>query len=238
MRKLFIVCGLLVGAPAFAYQSPYYGDYQPNSLNDYYTRAPQQDYYQQATKATQKTITPETRDGFIGLKLQKSLGIHFGGEDSQMKGEKPFGISASLGSRINPYASIEGEIQAAGGMWAETSLARAEVAAYSIMFNGYFDYEIVPGFSPYVGAGLGLGIINTAVKVELLDIDDSMTTMGLSYQIMFGLNVALSDRFGLNIGFRYQDFGEGESTLVGEKAKMEGTNKAFYAGVAYKFGWK
>jgi opacity protein-like surface antigen len=184
----------------------------------------------------------ETNDGYIGLKIHKNANMAINmstntGASGKVK-EGPFGIGVNFGSKIGDFARIEGEIGYGGGIRVESYGETDTFTASSAMFNGYLEYEVLKGFSPYIGAGLGLGLITGELDAYGYAINIFEAAATLSYQIMLGANFALSDKFDINVGFKYQDYGQLEMGVYSTKFKFDVDATEFYAGFAYKVSWK
>ncbi len=74
----------------------------------------------------------------------------------------------------------------------------------SLLLNGYYDFSTGSAFTPYVGAGLGVAMVEAegfgvAAIPDVLDDDDTV----IAYQIMAGIGYDLSDRTNLFAEYRY-----------------------------------
>ena len=73
-----------------------------------------------------------------------------------------------------------------------------------VLFNGYYDFSTASAFTPYLGAGLGIAMIEAegfgvAAIPDVLDDDDTV----LAYQVMAGIGYEISDRTSLFAEYRY-----------------------------------
>jgi len=73
-----------------------------------------------------------------------------------------------------------------------------------VLLNGYYDFTTASAFTPYVGAGLGLAMVEAegfgvAAIPDVLDDDDTV----IAFQIMAGIGYDLSDRTTLFAEYRY-----------------------------------
>ncbi len=73
-----------------------------------------------------------------------------------------------------------------------------------ILLNGYYDFSTGTAFKPYLGAGLGVAMIEAEdfgvdAIPDVLDDDDTV----FAYQIMAGVGYDLSDRTNLFAEYRY-----------------------------------
>lgn len=154
---------------------------------------------------------------------------------------RPLAGALGLGYRINDmfrtdvtaefFASdMEGDFDAARPCSASSPAGTtcaydgaADVRAYGLMLNGYLDIANVAGFTPYVGAGVGV----TRVVWDDFSADsacigaacgaggsDTASFSGksdwrFSYALMAGVTYALTDRVKLDVGYRYSDIAGG-----------------------------
>lgn len=72
----------------------------------------------------------------------------------------------------------------------------AQMSITSLSGNMYFDWANDSAFTPYVGAGLGWGWAK---------IDGAPDDNGMSYNLMAGVGVDLTDQVTLDVGYRFRD---------------------------------
>lgn len=86
------------------------------------------------------------------------------------------------------------------------------VGAYSSMINVFFDLRNSSRFTPYLGGGIGAATLylsdtygyvtknnSTHYQPLYLESDDTV----FAYQLGGGVNIALNNRFSLDVGYRY-----------------------------------
>ena len=101
------------------------------------------------------------------------------------------------------------------------------------MLNVYLFQEYADAIAPY--AGLGIGFATIWGDVSNPNMSDSV--FDLSFSAMIGVNFALNDRVDLNLGVKYQYYGEVEHQHNGaEYAVTDVDATEFFFGAAYKFG--
>lgn len=92
----------------------------------------------------------------------------------------------------------------------------------TIFLNIYFDFETGTPFTPYLGGGLGVAIIDAKGNLKetfdgdvVFDESESNTEENFAFNFSAGLAYDMNDRFSLDLGYRYADFGEGETGNLG-----------------------
>lgn len=102
------------------------------------------------------------------------------------------------------------------------------------MLNVYVYQQFGGAVEPY--AGLGVGVSGLWGEIDG-NINASDATADMSWSIMAGVNFALNDRIDLNLGVKYQNYGDlGISDDNGNNASIEVDGTEFYISAAYKFG--
>ena len=210
MRNLFaIVFSLLFVAPVFA--------------NDYYGA----DFDSQ-------------RDTYAGFRIHKNESLSLKYDAEGIGGfklrEDNFGIGAVAGNRLSDNVKVEFET-AYNGMKEANHNTTLSVDVWANMFNVYLFRQFDGAIEPYAGLGIGFAAIWGSVNAPYANLSDSV--FDLSYQIMLGVNFALNDRVDLNLGVKYQYYGEIEHKKNGaEFATTDVSATEFYFGAAYKFDLK
>ena len=180
-----------------------------------------------------------SNDYYVGAKLHKNANMMVKvsmnrGFSEDIK-KDPFGFSVNLGRKAGEFGRIEAEIGYGGGIRVEGPGETDSYGAGSAMFNGYLEKEIMKGFAPYIGAGIGIGWISTEIDAYGYGFKLSKTQGTLSYQFMLGANISVSDSVDLNIGVKYQDYGQLEMQYGPTKILVDVWATELYTGVAYKF---
>lgn len=207
MRNLFaVVFSLLFLAPVWA--------------NDYYNA----DYNEQ-------------KDTYVGIRIHKneSLSLKYEAEgiDGFRLREDNFGIGAVAGNRLSDNVKVEFET-AYNGMKELGNNTTLSVDVWANMFNVYMFQQFDGAVEPYAGLGIGFAAIWGSVNAPYVALSDSV--FDLSFQIMLGVNFALNDRVDLNLGLKYQYYGEVEfKQNNAEVATIDVDGTEFYFGAVYKF---
>lgn len=207
MRNLFAVVFLLLFvAPVWA--------------NDYYNA----DYNGQ-------------KDTYVGIRIHKneslSLKYEADGIDGFRLREDNFGIGVVAGNRLSDNVKVEFET-AYNGMKELGYNTTLSVDVWANMFNVYMFQQFDGTVEPYAGLGIGFAAIWGSVNAPYIAVSDSV--FDLSFQIMLGVNFALNDRVDLNLGLKYQYYGEVEfKQNNAEVATIDVDGTEFYFGAVYKF---
>ncbi|MDJ1158233.1 porin family protein [Chelatococcus sp. SYSU_G07232] len=103
---------------------------------------------------------------------------------------------------------------AGGGTWND----RGDLQSWAVMANGYVDLGNWSGFTPYVGAGIG--IAGNELKKAAVDVYTSggalaVTTLygndrryNFAWALMAGTAIDVTSELKLDIGYRYMNLGE------------------------------
>ncbi|MDO9583356.1 MAG: porin family protein [Desulfomicrobium sp.] len=91
----------------------------------------------------------------------------------------------------------------------------------SVFLNLYYDIDTGTKFTPYIGGGLGVAIIDTKGNLKVtedgvteFDNSASNSETNFAFNLAAGVGYDVSDNFTLDLGYRYADFGEGETGNV------------------------
>lgn len=179
----------------------------------------------------------EQKDTYVGIRIHKneSLSLKYEAEgiDGFRLREDNFGIGAVAGNRLSDNVKVEFET-AYNGMKELGNNTTLSVDVWANMFNVYMFQQFDGAVEPYAGLGLGFAAIWGSVNAPYVALSDSV--FDLSFQIMLGVNFALNDRVDLNLGLKYQYYGEVEfKQNNAEVATIDVDGTEFYFGAVYKF---
>lgn len=215
MKKFAIILACLCTMPALAeeYMDEYnYYEYSDNSAKQYET--------------------------YAGIRIHKNESIALkydvqNGGNSTVRADN-FGFGAVVGNRLNNHVKLEFETSYVGV--AESKRAnKYDFDVWANMLNVYLFQEYEQTVAPYAGLGIGFATIWGDVKAPYGHMSDSV--FDLSYSIMAGINFALNARIDLNLGVKYQYYGEVEHELHDKTfATTDVDATEFYFGAVYKFG--
>ncbi len=111
-----------------------------------------------------------------------------------------FGISGAVGNKFANGLRIETEYtyrKATADVINIPVLGLVEedvnedIKTHTILANVVYDFKLSGGFSPYLGAGLGIGWVEDAEGAEF------------AYQVLTGINYAVSESTDFIVGYRY-----------------------------------
>ena len=182
----------------------------------------------------------DTRDNYVGIRLHKNERISFAydirdGSSATVKKDN-FGFGAYIGNQLTDFLKIEFETMYTGVEDSRHNI-NFDYNIWSNMVNVYLFREYGYAVSPYVGMGIGFSTIWADIGGISPDMRD--TKFDLSYAAMIGVNFALNERIDLNLGFKYQKYGDIEHKINGNVyADTDADATEFYIGAAYKFGLK
>lgn len=185
-------------------------------------------------------VATQQRDNYVGFRIHKneSLALKYdindGGNTTVRKDN--FGFGAVVGNKLTSNVKIEFET-AYTGVSERKRNNDFDFDIWSNMLNVYLFKEFDNVVAPYAGLGLGFASIWGDVSAPVGRMSD--TVFDLSYQMMVGVNFALNERVDLNIGLKYQYYGEVEHRLnETEYAVTDVDATEVYFGAVYKFGLK
>ncbi len=211
MKKIILAALVVLATPAFA-EDPYYAEY----------------------------VSPGARDNYVGVRLHKNEHISYAfdarnGSGTALKDDN-VGFGVYVGNRLTHFLKLEFETMYTGTKDTQHDLG-LDFDIWSNMVNVHLYKSYENAVEPYVGLGLGFTTIWSGINGWGYTSSDS--TFDFSYAIMAGINFALNDRVDLNLGFKYQKYGDADHTTSGVTfATTDIDVTEFYLGAAYKFDIK
>jgi opacity protein-like surface antigen len=108
-------------------------------------------------------------------------------------------IGGALGYRFSPYWRVEANAsrRSTNVDTIDGAQSSGELIASSYILNAYFDLDTGHPFSPYIGAGLGVG----SYKIEATEIDDTDDDT-LNFNVMIGLNYTVNEHVEAHLEYR------------------------------------
>jgi opacity protein-like surface antigen len=177
-------------------------------------------------------------DNYVGVRLHKNENILYAYDIHGQGGDKVrkdnLGFGAVVGNRLTDHIKIEFETMYTGAKQTKRD-TEFDFDVWANMLNIYAFQEYQDAVAPYVGLGIGLtGIwadINSTSYPKLTD-----SVLDLSFSAMIGVNLALNSRVDLNMGFKYQYYGEVEHIKDNREVAVTDVDATeFYIGASYKF---
>jgi opacity protein-like surface antigen len=215
MKKFAVILACLIAMPAFAEEyideSDCY-EYADNSANKY--------------------------ESYAGIRIHKNESIAFkydvqDGGNSTVRADN-FGFGAVVGNRLSNHVKLEFETSYVG-IDESKRANKYDFDVWANMLNVYLFQEYEQTVAPYAGLGIGFATIWGDVNTPYGHMSDSV--FDLSYSAMIGVNFALNERIDLNLGVKYQYYGEIEHKLHDKTfATTDVDATEFYFGAVYKFG--
>ena len=180
---------------------------------------------------------PMARDNYVGVRVHKNENIAFGMEpeygDVTTARDDSFGFGIIVGNRLTDFLKIEFESEYTYGN-AQKYGNDLNFDIWANMLNVYIYKQFGGAVEPY--AGLGVGVSGLWGDVSGTN-NMSDATADMSWSAMIGINFALNSRIDLNLGLKYQNYGDLEMTdTAGNHYNTEVDSTEFYIGAAYKFG--
>ncbi len=132
--------------------------------------------------------------------------------------------SGSRGFRGEVVVGYHGERDYSGepGLWypaaapVEADPLHTTITSYTLMVNGYKDLGNFRGFTPYVGAGVGIAynIVDDVYftgNPALVNQIHGDSDLALAWSLMAGVGYQISPRTVIDVGYRYLDLGKANS---------------------------
>lgn len=139
--------------------------------------------------------------------VTKNHGIAFGEQD-----DETWFVEAGVGCQVTPYFRADLTVGYRDDIQLETKFndLDAQLESYTAMVNGYWDIVNVNGFTPYVGAGIGVAY-NNLHDINLPVNQSSNGRADFAYQLMAGVSYDFSPNLTVDAGYRYIDLGKAKA---------------------------
>ena len=145
-----------------------------------------------------------------GISILPSSDISGEGLNGKAKFDAPFFvIGGAIGYQFDNGLRVEGNVSyrkndvdkiTSGGI---TLSGEGEVSGTAVMANLYYDIDLGVPFSPYVGFGIGVAVVDvdSNKSANVLIVNDSSAEF--AWNVMVGGTLAISDIVDLSLGYRY-----------------------------------
>lgn len=138
--------------------------------------------------------------GNIGFGIRPDADINI--SSFPFENDPAFVVNGAVGVELNPMIRVEGEIGLhhntadQGGTGVDWTFR-----TISFMGNGYFDIPTNSPLRPYLGAGLGLALVE--LEGDNFGLTSSDSDLVGAFQLMAGVGFDISPRATLTFGYRY-----------------------------------
>lgn len=148
----------------------------------------------------------------LGSYTQNAVGNGiFAGYDFYPQFQVPLRAETEYALRTNMDTTYESAIQA-DGSYAET---KATWNVQTLFANLYYDFHYSTAFTPYIGAGLGLGFINNSYATGGHDPFDgysewtsrSKKNTVFAWNVGVGCSYAFTENFSADLAYRFVELG-------------------------------
>ena len=184
--------------------------------------------------------TSQRYDTYLGFRLHQNKHISFGyetinGNNTTLK-DDGIGIGLTFGNRLTNHVKVEFETLYTNGKERKYD-TDFNFNIWANMLNVYIYQQFGGAVEPYAGIGIGIAGLWSNVNGAGLNMSDA--TADMSWAAMLGINFALNERIDLNVGVKYQNYGDIESKNEnGTYATTEIDATEIYIGASYKFSLK
>ncbi len=142
------------------------------------------------------------------------------GYDFQTKFAFPVRMELEYLSWTNASKSKSGEYP--GKYFSGEIQGKGTVGIQSLFANVYYDFHNSTAFTPYIGAGLGMGLVNTKGHIGDFPLSDlgvggvawleaCKTEAKFAWNVGLGCAYAFNDIISADLSYRYASFGSGET---------------------------
>ncbi|MDR0967491.1 MAG: outer membrane beta-barrel protein [Rickettsiales bacterium] len=133
-------------------------------------------------------------------------------------GKIAFGAASDFGLRGEieyGFGELEDEFIVKPAAWrGAEAKADYSVAQNFIMANAYYDITTDTKITPFIGGGVGIGILNTDVEVESraagIDAEADSTKTNFVWNVGGGVAYQFNDALTFDVSYRYVDMGKND----------------------------
>jgi opacity protein-like surface antigen len=151
--------------------------------------------------------------------------------NAPVRAELEYSVHGSLSKSENDYLGIQSDDIDLEGIYDANIKTKTRIQ--SLMANIYCDIANINGFTPYIGAGLGVAFVKSSAYLngeKILGWTDTLVEGGGSIsktktafagQIGFGCSYAFADNISADLGYRFMLIGNSDFTDDGTKLKTK-----------------
>jgi opacity protein-like surface antigen len=151
-----------------------------------------------------------------GMAFMDSAHSHSGSSVFDLQGDNPgYDVTGAVGKELGHGFRAEGElgyhhidmdhatVYSPGALGVSSGHAGGDASAFSVMGNGYYDFDTGTRWKPYLGGGLGFANVNfSGIGINGRPVTDD-NDLAFAYQAMAGVGYQLTPRGTLFAGYRY-----------------------------------
>lgn len=170
------------------------------------------------------------------LNIQHAEGnLSFPGLDlgSESKTGVRAGGALAIGYDFAPRFQIPARVEIEYGAFGEVSKTvdmgyqssfKATMGFQTLLANAYWDIAEWNGFTPYIGAGVGMAFLSTEGKADLLGIysaSEKNTDTVFAGQVGLGCSYAFTRQISADFGYRFLMMGDGKAEKYGVRLESD-----------------
>ncbi|MCL2673470.1 MAG: acyloxyacyl hydrolase [Alphaproteobacteria bacterium] len=234
MKKItgLLALGAVLAAPSMGFAEPQSGFYVTPKLMYGLTDMRNAKYYE---------TNPSTTSYNLGSQWDNTFGVSLAvGYDLSKKHNTP--VRAELEYAVFTKAESTGRPDD----WHPANKMRQSSYVQTLFVNAYYDIDTGGKFTPYVGAGIGAGLIQTEGDIVwfsgIRENTGSKTVTNFAWNLGIGVGYKITDKVVLDVGYRLVDLGKVKTNLYdwggGDSWHMETgrlTQHQFGVGARVKF---
>ena len=127
---------------------------------------------------------------------------------------KKYSVPVRAELEYNIYSPLNDDTSITVG--ANTTNSSHRIGSQAIFLNAYYDIHTKTKFTPYVGAGLGIGILSydaTSSTTNPLSTTsyDKKTEADFAWNVAVGTAFKFTENFALDVSYRYSHLGEAKT---------------------------
>lgn len=167
----------------------------------------------------------------IGPSFFADSELSSGGLSADLEFDPGFAVGGAIGARIADISRAELRLSYRRADTDEIGpvSVSGDVGILSAMANGYVDLPVNLPVQPYVGIGIGVGVLFADFRANSVNVDDEDAEF--AYNVMAGVAYELTESVVLDAGYRY--FATTDADIQGVDAEIDIHELLF--GVRYEF---
>jgi outer membrane protein OmpA-like peptidoglycan-associated protein len=182
-------------------------------------------------------------EAFPSFQLNAKSKVLSDGVKNKSEYDAGWGLGGEVGYAFHNGFRVEGE---ASSRWSgdvnkvtgtNGTSTGGDIRNVAVMANGFYDFKTGTRFTPYIGAGVGVSVVD-AFAMGTIDnraLDSERTQF--AYQGIAGISTALDRNWALTVDYRYfrttdPDF----ETNIGDRARTQNVSHNAVIGLRYTFG--